>query len=203
MKKTIASALAVLLASLGFVVVDKEWTHRVEVLESQVSALAEHTTESTTAAGLGVYKVGDVIDCKGADDISLISSDCAGTVTVTDFYITILEVMGEPPVMPESRPYAEESNTYNFGNSNYQWRPDGYRISVTIKGNVSEEMRHCAGRRLEFRSIVKGAWGVAFSAMPTIQNDGSFYGKIESPLLITESYPLLNITGSYNCSLID
>ena len=60
MKKVIASALAVLLGSLGFLVVDKTIEERVLTLESQVASLS---AGNDNAPNDKVYKVGDKIPC--------------------------------------------------------------------------------------------------------------------------------------------
>ena len=60
MKKVIASALAVLLGSLGFLVVDKTIEERVLTLESQVASLS---AGNDNAPNDKTYKVGDKIPC--------------------------------------------------------------------------------------------------------------------------------------------
>ena len=60
MKRIIASALAILLGSLGFVVVDNTIENRVATLESQLASLS---AEKENVSDKDVHKIGDKIPC--------------------------------------------------------------------------------------------------------------------------------------------
>ena len=204
MKKVIASALAVLLGSLGFLVVDKTIEERVLTLESQVASLS---AGNDNAPNDKTYKVGDKIPCYPETPYSFDSvvgySDeikvCIDSFSAEIIGIDELNTEGEtvtrktttqststlPPYVTTS-PERVTEGRYNVYNC-YK-----YSVKLKISGKIQniDEFRTNA-----IKVTFIDSYGFSFEKSIAIGSDGSFsFSATQSYLNTPEKIEISNIS---------
>ena len=206
MKKVIASALAVLLGSLGFLVVDKTIEERVLTLESQVASLS---AGNDNAPNDKTYKVGDKIPCYPETPYSFDSvvgySDeikvCIDSFSAEIIGIDELNTEGEtvtrtpttqststlpPYVSTLSRVDRVTEGPYNVYNC--------YKYSVKL--NISGKIQNIDEFRTNAINVTFiDSYGFSFEKSIAIGSDGSFsFSATQSYLNTPEKIEISNIS---------
>lgn len=199
MKKLIAAALALLLGSTGYVIVDHTLEDRVAVLESQVasqeSVLAEYQDNSTTKINSNpdYYKLGDKIKIADRQKYQFnvvyiegiyvdFGSPYGGIFDIGysdkfDVGLEIEETFRSDPykveiteLSAEVVDYKEIEKTTLLDYTTSVTKEYSTKVKVTIKGNTSPEL---AGKKLKFAMSVNDSFNKDLSLQTTSKYDNS------------------------------
>ena len=136
MKKAIATALALLLTSCGYVLVDQKLVDRVTTLESQVEELREQTPAESASEGLsGYWNISDELNLPQ----SFVSRTSSGMITITNVEGNTRFVES---VIEESSYYHSWVNEYSdvYERSTEPRTRNLYETTIKVDGYVSKEV---------------------------------------------------------------